>query len=93
MSSEEKFYIVPQPKAACDFINEQIKSFDRGMSYLRDAEKLEGVDEVKEAASDAENWLGDIDFEALRTQCENIREWGQAWKDKAKELNHELLKE
>lgn len=90
-SSEKLLGITEQPDQQCPRVDEAIRDYDRMFREIKSICKdLSRVDGAEEMASDIDWWNGNVDFvgalEDLRTQCMNIRDWGQQWKDLAKRL-------
>lgn len=99
MSSEDILGICNPPGYQCPIV-------DKAIAKIRDIHKASNMagncDEIK----DIRDYLSDIDWldgdiedllEQLRAACEDIRYWGQQWKDLAKGLiekyEPELLEE
>lgn len=91
VSSEKILGITEQPEQQCPRVDEAIRDYDRMYKEIKSICKdLARIDGAEEMASDIEWWNGNVDFvgalEDLRTQCMNIRDWGQQWKYLAKRL-------
>ena len=89
MTSEDKYGIPEQPDDSCGDINYFITKVKAAMSSIQDCYKeinYGGIDE--DNISDIEYYVEDFEdhFEWCRDQCYDLRKWGQAWKDLAKEL-------
>lgn len=94
-TSEELFSIDQQPEENCPYIDKcigdisiaykDIKSELRQAEYSELAGSLEwGIDGMHES----------VDYlEELRSRINNLRQWGQQWKDLAKEMFELLPKE
>ena len=87
-TSEQLFGIDEPPPYQCSNIDKVIK-------VIRSIEKLSSQkfdymdeDDLKSVLGDIEHdlWNLESEVESIRTECENIREWGQAWKDQCKTL-------
>lgn len=95
MNSEARLGVCKQPEPTCTEIDRAIKKVRNALSCLKSATKLAGYepdtkdicDEIESAAWDVED-LEDA-FEYCRSQAEEIRAWGQEWKDVAKALIEE----
>ena len=92
MTSEQMLSISEQPHMSCDEINKYIKHLGWGLEYIQYIAKCETLDLAIESANDAESELNFLEdgFEYCRNQCEEIRRWGQEWKDLAKSLTAEF---
>lgn len=73
-----------EPAHACPEIDSRIK-------YAK-TEIEETADVLKRQASDLEYTLNDIveGFESCRHKCEELRAWGQGWKERAEELDGDI---
>lgn len=87
-TSEDKLRISKQPEVMCSKIDEYIKNIDRISSDISFALKSEDMDEIKNLCESADWDLSgvNIQFENLRCALEEVRSWGQQWKDVAKNL-------
>lgn len=99
LTSEQLFGITKQPEQQCPQIDEVIRGF-KAMNQTvngrcKDLYSLD-VDGVDSIARDIE-WDVDLDLEAqmeaLRRQVEQLRSWGQGWKDTAKYVLEQHNKE
>jgi hypothetical protein len=94
-TSEEKLGLTKQPEETCPRIDKFIKEIKWAIQDLEGAMKDIGREDYKEAESDIDtalrNYIYDIEdnYESLRKQCEDIRAWGQQWKNLAKDLLNE----
>lgn len=88
LTSEQRNDISPQPEEACPMINDVI-------SKLRDIEKRSDKPRAGWDIEDAEDALWDVNWdvsgledelEKIRTRIEEVRAWGQEWKELAKSL-------
>ena len=88
MTSEEKFGIVKQPKDTCPMIDEVIRYIDKIQSAVYRHEKLD-EDRLRSAVNDVECFVSGLSetMEIIRINTDAIRNWGNEWKEKAKELN------
>lgn len=86
-SSEELFNITTPPDYQCpniDRIIESLKSINKIIKY---ADKSYDVDELRDYISDIEyEMIYESDVEDIRRALEEVRYWGQEWKDLAKGL-------
>ena len=84
------------PKATCPDIDKCIKEIDSAMSLLKDLQKLRPCDgENCDVADDAEDYASDAyynllgiedELEKLRKDNQQLRELGEFWYKKCKEL-------
>lgn len=86
-TSEFIFDIPAQPYASCDDINKSVKDLKGLVDDI-----VENREDEKDVVFYARMLRGDIEdsLEARRSQIENVRAWGQEWKDLAKRLFDEL---
>lgn len=99
-TSEKLFDIDKQPEQQCPTINKMQANIKDGCkeieSYCRDLKSIEGAESL---ASDIESsvsyymWDKIDELEKLRTEIENIRKWGQSWKDLSKSIINNTKKE
>lgn len=94
MSSERLHNIAPQPEAKCPLIDKMLKKVEQGMSYLKSALEADNLDAALQEVTHATWYFEDLggawgDLEDARKACEELRAWGQEWKDKAKEYYDE----
>ena len=99
-TSEMLFDIDKQPEQQCPTINKMQANVKDGCneieSYCKDLRSIEGAETL---ASDIESsvsyyMLDKIsELEDLRKEIENIRQWGQGWKDLAKSMINNTKKE
>jgi len=92
-TSEKMFDIDKQPEQQCPTINKMqanIKDCCNEIeSYCKDLRNIEGAESL---SSDIESsvsyymWDKISELEDLRKEIENIRQWGQSWKDLAKSI-------
>lgn len=87
MTSEAILGIVEQPEPTCPDIDKAIKELDNLISMCRHSEKMD-ENELRSVVESVDWELPSIieAFEELRRANQSIREWGQEWKEKAKEL-------
>lgn len=88
-STEELFELSKQPELNCSYIDEQIKQLNVDIRYaLSNVEYLDVDKEVKRDLSssikDFENYEDTMN--ELRNRIEEIRAWGNEWKDLAKSM-------
>lgn len=88
MSSESELGVTEQPEPTCPDIDKAIKELKNLISMCRHSEKMDEK-ELRDVVDSVDFELPDIIgfLEGLRTANQEIREWGQGWKDKAKELS------
>lgn len=81
-TSEDVFYINEQPKNTCPMLDELKDGINKA---LRELSYNEDIDDIKYWV---EYYLANLDLvvEQARENTENIREWGQQWKDLAKRV-------
>ena len=99
-TSEMLFDIDKQPEQQCTTINKMQANVKDGCneieSYCKDLRSIEGAETL---ASDIESsvsyymWDKISELEDLRKEIENIRQWGQGWKDLAKSIINNTKKE
>ena len=99
-TSEMLFDIDKQPEQQCPAINKMQANVKDGYneieSYCKDLRSIEGAETL---ASDIESsvsyymWDKISELEDLRKEIENIRQWGQGWKDLAKSIINNTKKE
>lgn len=99
-TSEELFDIKTQPNQQCPFINKMQANMKDGCNeierYCKDLRSIEGAESL---ASDIDSslsyYMSDkvFELEELRKEIENIRQWGQNWKDLAKLILNNTKKE
>jgi len=91
MASEERLGIATPPPFQCLHIDKYIKSAQTIVERLNQAKKTDDIDELHECCSDA-NWEAvDIEaqYEDLRGVIEELRNWGNGWKELAKAIINE----
>ena len=95
MPSEAKFGISPQPPATCPLIDDAIKVIEKCLDLSRRPERST-YEELVSEVEDIHNELVDLvsgrywsccTMEKIRENVENVRKWGQEWKDLAKSLD------
>ncbi len=99
-TSEMLFDIDKQPEQQCPTINKMQANVKDGCneieSYCKDLRSIEGAETL---ASDIESsvsyymWDKISELEDLRKEIENIRQWGQGWKDLAKSIINNTKKD
>lgn len=93
-TSEELFGVDEQPEANCPRVDRGLKVWydvQRDIyGYCKDLKRCDTLDEAEKIGCNIDWAIGSLDvveeYEELRRQCENIRTWGQGWKDLAKKL-------
>ena len=96
-TSEAVFGISKQPEQQCPRVDEHLRLNERSIKdveyNLKEIQRTTDSAIVESNASDAEWELTNLDatlaLEELRTKCDDIRSWGQEWKDLAKQLLEE----
>jgi len=78
-----------EPKHTCPEIDkglEHAKQIESSLTYILKQ------DDVKWHVENIEYYLGYLvdTLEYCRNQCEDLRSWGQHWKEQAEELENEL---
>lgn len=89
-TSEDEYGIPKQPPDTCPMIDEIYHEIKYVCAHSADYRKIEDIEEVRNIAAEFEDTLDSIDLEKIRTNAEKLREWGQAWKDFAKERVREI---
>lgn len=100
MTSEKKLKLPKQPETNCSMIDSNItyarkivKLLDEmeneiQINYCEDPEAKEVAKKVEDYRYDLSYYSTDLEdeFEEIRKRFEALREWGQSWKDLAKDL-------
>ena len=94
MTSEEILNLPKQPEESCPGIDKALGKLTEGMRSILSAQRLlknsddrYAIDALTDIESAENNFYYLQDgFEYCRSQSSAIREWGQSWKDLAKEL-------
>lgn len=91
MTSEEILGFPEPPGHQCSNIDSFIKVADGIAKDIAMACKSDSLEDMYDHCRDADWNAGDIEgyFEELRTALEDLRNWGQDWKDLAKSLADE----
>ncbi len=91
MTSEEKLGFDSPIEHQCPKIDTLVKAAKEIESAINHALKCDDVDDMRLNVEDADWYAGDIEsgFEELRDALDNVRQWGQQWKELAKELIEE----
>ena len=99
-TSEKLFDIDKQPGQQCPTINKMQANVKDGCReieiYCKDLRSVEGAESLSsDIESSVSYYMSDkIDeLEDLRKEIENIRQWGQGWKDLAKSILNNAKKE
>lgn len=99
-TSEKLFDIDKQPEQQCPTINKMQANVKDGCReikiYCKDLRSVEGAESLSsDIESSVSYYMSDkIDeLEDLRKEIENIRQWGQGWKDLAKSILNNAKKE
>lgn len=100
LTTEDLFDLSKQPEQQCPTINKMQANVKDGCneieSYCKDLRSIEGAESV---ASDIESsvsyymWDKISELEDLRKEIENIRQWGEEWKNFAKTFLNKLKEE
>ena len=93
MTSESERGLPAQPVDTCPMIDNVIKVLNGIIKSTRNHDRIDSVEDLHSVISDI-RWDIDLDddMEKIRTNVCLIRDWGQSWKDYAKELEDELHK-
>ncbi len=91
MTSEDILGFIAPPRHQCGNIDKYIRSANDTARSISLACKSDDLEEVKGHCSDADWDAGNIEehFEKLRIALDEVRCWGQQWKELAKELIEE----
>lgn len=86
-TSEDLFGIIHPPEHQCKNIDKIIKTINGIYKSTDNPRKLE-EDDIVDLLNDINYDLYhmDDDIEDIRKALEEVREWGQQWKDKCKEI-------
>lgn len=86
-TSEQLFGIPTPPEHQCKNIDKVIKTI-KAIHKSTDNPRKMDEDELIELVNDIHYDLHGIDddIEAIRSALEDVREWGQQWKNKCKEI-------
>jgi flagellin-specific chaperone FliS len=89
-TSEQNLGLVEPPTHQCPDIDKLIKII-RSVVKTSNSTKGMDVDDFISAMDDIDRELWDFesDLEKIRSACEALREWGQAWKDLCKNVADE----
>ena len=87
-TSEELLQFTKQPEETCPEINRAIVKIKDAQKEIKWTRNEYDIERLRSAITDIE-W--DIDglensFEYCRSQCQELRAWGQDWKDLCKKL-------
>lgn len=90
-TSEALLGLSEPPEHQCSNIDEvinRVKGALKNCDYSRDYIKDEDLSNAESYADDVYHELYDLDdaVEKIRTEIENVRAWGQEWKDLAKKM-------
>ena len=91
MTSEEKLGIDKPIEHQCSSIDKMVKVAKETESAIRFALKCDDIEDMRAEVENADWHVGDLEngFESLRTAIESVRNWGEQWKEIAKELINE----
>lgn len=98
MSSEAELDLPEQPGDTCPMVDSVISMIKGAERVMEGYERLDKPDDLKEVIDGIERelfpWSEDAEdkLESIRAHVTDIREWGQAWKDLAKDLIAEKAK-
>jgi hypothetical protein len=99
-TSEQLFGINKQPELQCQEINKMQKDIENGCNEIeRYCKDLKNTEDAESLGSDIESslsyymWDKISELEDLRKEIENIRSWGQGWKDLAKSVLNNISNE
>jgi len=95
MNSERLHRVVPQPESKCPLIDKMLGKVEKGMRCLKNALEADTLDSAIDDITNGTWYFEDLsgacgDLEDARKACEELRAWGQEWKDKAKEYYDEV---
>jgi hypothetical protein len=93
LTSEARYGLPKQPKETCPIVDAGQKALNRFFDNQPSDRQLRNADEddlrsmLEAVTGDLDYYKGDVEdaLEHSRQQSVDIREWGQAWKDLAKE--------
>lgn len=91
MSSEKDNGIMEQPENTCPLIDSVISDLESALDDLEGWRHM-NEEELREACDNAEWRISHADLEPIRHHVTQVREWGQQWKDLAKELKQDIHK-
>jgi len=89
MTAEEQYGVIKEPKYCCPLIEEAINDKDLALLEMRKPDVM-NEDELRSACENATWRLESIDFESIRELVDEIRMWGNHWKDTALNALSEL---
>ena len=93
MTSESERGLPAQPVDTCPMIDRVIDVLNDIIKSTRNHDRIDSVEDLHSVISDIRRDIDlDDDMEKIRTNVCLIRDWGQSWKDYAKELEDELHK-
>lgn len=86
MASEQLYGISEQPAPTCPKVDATIHSMRKALAALKGWKRMD-EEELRNACDYAEWHIGNAEgeIEDVREHAAKIREWGQQWKDLAKE--------
>lgn len=92
MNAERQRGIPIQPDPACPIADRAISMCEDAKDQAEDIEKEDDLDTIHEWARDVESSVEDAQgyIEELRSRCEDLRAWSQAWKDEALSLQEKV---
>lgn len=89
MTEEERLGVIKEPKYCCPLIDEAINEKDWALLELKNPDVM-SEDELRSACENATWRIENINFESIRELVDEIRMWGQHWKDTALGLDKQL---
>ena len=94
-TSEDLFNITSPPENQCPVIDSIISNIDRALRECTDGEKYDDIEDVKDVLESIEYELSGLewDINGVRDNIIELRDWGQQWKNLAKELICKYLKD
>lgn len=95
-TSEQLHDVCEQPEAACPLIDAVLQTVRKCMDEMRGYERM-SEDNMREALDSIETHLSFLigykhngELELIRARAAEIRQWGQEWKQRAKEYHKQL---
>lgn len=99
-TSEYRYGIIRQPDNGCPLIDDVLDCLENAMDAIKRYERCDDVDELRDMISTVETELGSVigyrrggKMEVIRERMSEIREWGQEWKNLAKQYAPEEERE
>lgn len=87
-TTEERLGMIIPPSYQCSDIDKLIKVINWAEKYVTQSTKTDDADELRNHLDDIEYEMNGLesDLEDIRKACEELRDWGQGWKDLAKNM-------